>query len=142
MTEFSPDVSDLYTEAGLFTLIFLAGCVGAWWFGRSGAGGDARQKTVLPMLLFFGGLLGLVGLAGTTLTYLKYPVVGIGDTQISIDGEMHKFPRPNDLRMETVNGGLSGPGRILLMRVPADKTYALPDDRYDLTAILRHLKKE
>lgn len=143
MTEplsFTPLVTDLWLAvAACLALVVVFIVVG--WRLSTAATKDPRQKVVLPMLLYFAAMLAFMGAAGNGFSILKYPTITIQGRRIAIDGEEFPMPRKDALRMERASGGLGGENHILLLRVASGKTYALPEDRYDLVQLQQALRK-
>ncbi|PHI19354.1 hypothetical protein CEQ90_13435 [Lewinellaceae bacterium SD302] len=119
-------------------MVFAIG--GFWLYGSKNK--DARLKVVVPMLCYIASLLALVSVGGHYLTMLKYPEVALNTTKIRVDGEESSRPRPDRIRMETVNAALTGDAsQILMIQLSGGKTIALPDDRYPVPEIMNLLTK-
>ena len=139
-TVFTPQLGDLYLMLALggavFTVfVFLAYRLG----GRPHP--DPRRRVLMPMLLYFFALLCLMATAGAFWSTFKYPEVTIGKQHLTIDGERYPRPRRSEVRFEQYGeSGLGGPNRVLLVQTRDKRTWAFPEDRYDVNAMLKLLR--
>lgn len=138
---FTPQLSDLWVGFGASVALFVAFAIGGFMlYGRKTD--DARVKVVLPMLMYMASLLALVSIGGHFLSIQKYPIVEISPTKIRVDGELYPRPRPDALRVETVEDKLTQKkSQILLLYLKGQQTIALPESRYDVREMLSLLKK-
>ena len=139
---FAPELGDLYTSVLLFGGVFIALVVGAVVAGRR-TGGDARRRVLLPMLLYFGSLLALMGALGTLWTLMKFPVVEITASRFIVDGTSYPPPRGQNIRFEDspAAGSLGGGGRVLLVQTKDRRTWAFPGERYDVQGMYRRMRQ-
>lgn len=138
---FSPALSDLWGGLTASLVLFVAFAIAGVLLYRSKKK-DARLKIVVPMLCYIACMLALLSVGGHYLTIKKYPEFAVNATQISIDGENERRPRPDRIRLERVNAALTGgANQILLIQLKGGKTIALPDDRYPVAEIMDLLKK-
>ena len=139
-TSFTPQLGDLYALLacclGVFvTLFFLA-----WRFNKIEST-DPRKRVLLPMLCYFLALLCLMGAAGAFWSTTKFPNVEIAKASLTIDGERYPRPRKSEIRIQENDlGGLGGPNRVLLVQTKDKRTWAFPEDRYDILTMLRLLR--
>lgn len=139
---FNPDLSDLWVGLTTSAVLFVAFAVAGYLLYGSKQK-DARLKVVLPMLCYIACLLALMSLGGHYLSTFKYPEIAVNATKIRIDGKTMPRPRPNDIRLETVNAALTGDAsQILLLQLGGGKTIALPDNRYPVREIMNILTKK
>ncbi len=139
---FQATTSDLWTWVLLSLFAFLVLSFVAFRLGKEPAS-DPRRRVVLPMLLFFAALLCLMTAAGNFFSLTKYPDLAVvSPTEIRLGKQIFPFPRRDAIRMEKVSGGLGGEHLLLLLQVSNGKTYAFPEERYDVEAIWQILRKK
>ncbi len=140
-TVFEPELGDLWFGIIASAVLFVVFAIGGFLLYGS-KNKDARLKVVVPMLCYIAGLLALVSAGGHYLTMLKYPEVALSASKIRVDGEEGSRPRPDRIRLETVNAALTGEAsHILMIQLSGGKTIALPDDRYPVPEIMNLLTK-
>ena len=136
---FSPALKDLYLTmlacgVGIVGMIYLS--VRA---GRQRTG-DPRRRVLLPMLAYFAGLLFLMALLGAFWTSLKYPVVSIEGTTMTIGGQKYAVPSATAIRLEQVGRGINTDETVLLLQTRDRRNWAFPENRYDVTTMYRELR--
>ena len=139
MDTFTPDLSDLYltlaVSGGVMALMVYLGVR-----ANQLQDPDPRRRVLLPMLAYFGALLGLMAFLGALWSTFKYPTVEVQDRQLVIDGQRYPVPPPSAIRMEAVGKGVNTTGRVLLIQTRDRRNWVFPDSRYDtqrLYALLR-----
>ncbi|MCP9237264.1 hypothetical protein [Lewinella sp. JB7] len=130
-TEFIPELGDLYfTLAGCAVLIAVMIYL-AVRASRSEES-DPRKRVLLPMLAYFGALLGLMAFLGAFWTLFKYPRVAVSPTTLTIGEEAYPIPNLANVRMEAVGRGINTDETVLLIQTKDRKNWAFPADRYDV----------
>lgn len=139
---FHADTTDLWIWAIASLLAFVTLSAVAFFLSKTPSD-DPRRRVLLPMLLFFAALLCLMAAAGNLFSLNKYPSLAIvPPTEIRLDEQVFPFPRRDAVRMEKLGGGLGGERLLLLLQVPNGKTYAFPEERYDIHKIWEVLRKK
>ena len=136
---FSPALQDLYLTmiactAGIAVMVYLG-----LRAGRQTTR-DPRRRVLLPMLAYFAGLLFLMALLGAFWTSLKYPVVTIAGTTMTIDGREYAVPSPTAIRLERVGKGINIDETVLLLQTRDRRNWAFPENRYDVNTMYRQLR--
>ncbi|WP_420459928.1 hypothetical protein [Neolewinella sp.] len=130
-TSFVPELGDLYlTMAVCGALIALMVYLGLRAGRQQHA--DPRRRVLLPMLAYFGGLLGLMAFLGAFWTTFKYPTVTIAPAEITIGDEVQPLPRLANVRLEAMGRGLTTGERVLLLQTRDRRNWAFPANRYDI----------
>ena len=136
---FTPDLSDLYLTMGLCGgVIALMVYLGVRASRLKDA--DPRRRVLLPMLAYFGALLGLMAFLGALWTTFKYPTVTVGDRGLRIADTEQPLPRLTNVRLEAVGRGVNTTGRVLLLQTRDRRNWAFPDDRYDVQRMYTLIK--
>jgi hypothetical protein len=138
---FTPDKSDLYTTLLISGIVIVA----LTWLGvqtSRAKHADPRRRILLPMLAYFGGLLALMAFMGAFWATFKYPVIGIGPRQMTIDGESFPRPAPSSIRLEAVGKGVNVTDQVLLVQTRDRRNWAFPGDRYDVRRMYGMLREE
>ena len=136
---FNPALKDLY----LTMLACGLGIAGMVYLGvRAGRQPtrDPRRRVLLPMLAYFAGLLFLMALLGAFWTSLKYPVVSIKGTTMTIDGQEYAVPTAPAIRLEQVGRGINTDQTVLLLQTRDRRNWAFPENRYDVNTMYRQLR--
>jgi len=140
-TVFTPQLGDIYTMLSICGLAFV-GLVGLAFILNKNKHPDPRRRVLLPMLCYFMALLALMGFLGSFWSTFKYPTLKLTATQMIIDGQENPMPARSNVRLENyASGGLGPASRVLLVQTKDRKTWAFPEDRYEVTEIMRLLKK-
>ena len=136
---FVPELGDLYlTLAICGALIVLMVYLGVRASKQQHA--DPRRRVLLPMLAYFGGLLGLMGFLGAFWTTFKYPTVTINPTEILIGDEKQPLPRLANVRLEAMGRGAETGERVLLLQTRDRRNWAFPATRYDIQRMYTLIK--
>lgn len=140
MTDFSPQLGDLYTLIAIYATAFVGLTFAAFRIGKN-RHPDPRRRVLLPMLCYFLALLALMGLLGSFWTVFKFPTVVVTDRQIILDDQAFPRPNPRDLRLENNSGaGTRQSTRVLLLQTEDRRTWAFPEDRYPVNEMMRALR--
>ena len=138
--EFSPYLGDVYATMAVCGGAILLLLFAAYRMSKMGSP-DPRKKVLLPMLAYFMALLALMGFLGSFWSTFKYPTVTVTATELNVGGEAYAKPRPHEIRLESVAAsGLGDGGRVLLVQTRDRRTWAFPEERYDLTGMMRTLR--
>lgn len=133
-------MGDIYLMMALCGLAFVGLVLTAFKLNKIN-NPDPRQKVLLPMVAYFIALLALMGFLGSFWSMFKYPVVSIAADTIMIDEEEFPLPKAHEIRLESYTGsGLGETTRVLLVQTRDRRTWAFPDDRYDLNRMMGLLK--
>lgn len=129
-TTFTPALGDLYATLGVCAVVIGVMLYLAFRAGRADEP-DPRKRVLLPMLAYFGALLGLMAFLGAFWSTFKYPVVIIGPTELTVGEEEYPIPSLANVRLEAVGRGINTDRQVLLLQTRDRKNWAFPDDRYD-----------
>ena len=138
---FNPQLGDLYTMMAVCGAAFAALVFLAFRLNRVKSK-DPRQKVLLPMLAYFLSLLALMGFLGAFWSVFKFPAVEVSEREFIVGEEAFPLPRPHEVRLETnPTSGLGRSTRVLLVQTKDRRTWAFPEDRYDINALMRALRE-
>lgn len=130
-TTFTPALGDLYATLGGCTLLVAVMIYLAVRAGRADEP-DPRRRVLLPMLAYFGALLGLMAFMGAFWSTFKYPSVTIGPATLMVGEVAYPIPNLADVRIENVGQGINTDRQVLLLQTRDRKNWAFPADRYDV----------
>ncbi len=141
---FTPLLTDLYVTLGICAVVIILMIYLSVVASRS-KDSDPRKRVLLPMLAYFGALLGLMAFLGAFWSTFKYPEVRISERTLRI-GEV-EYPLPNvaNMRLEAVGRGVNREETVLLVQTNDRKNWAFPATRYEVRrmyAMLRGGKAE
>lgn len=140
MTEFSPQLGDLYTMISICAFLFVALVYLAFRVSKN-KHPDPRQRVLMPMLCYFLALLAMMAMLGSFWSVYKYPTVAITESKIVLNGDEFPRPKQRDMRMESYQGsGFSSNTRVLMIHTKDRRTWAFPEDRYPINEMMRALK--
>ncbi len=130
-TVFAPQLSDLYVTLGVCGVIFVGMLYLSVLASRS-KDPDPRRRVLLPMLAYFGALLGLMAFLGAFWSTFKYPEVTISSNRLAIGDVEYPLPNVANMRLEAVGRGVQQDQSVLLVQTNDRKNWAFPGDRYDV----------
>ncbi len=141
---FTPVLGDLYLTLGVCAVVVIVMIYLSVVASRS-ADPDPRKRVLMPMLAYFGALLGVMAFLGAFWSTFKYPEVRISERTLSIGDVEYPLPNVANMRLEAVGRGVNRDETVLLVQTNDRKNWAFPGDRYEVRrmyAMLRGGKAE